>query len=55
MRSNPVVATQHTYVTLPALDCRAGLTCTYLKRSAARNDGLLTPYFFNTRSNLINL
>ncbi|MDR0936290.1 MAG: hypothetical protein LBM98_06385 [Oscillospiraceae bacterium] len=30
---------QLTYVTLPALDCRAGFTGTYRKLTAARNDG----------------
>jgi hypothetical protein len=39
VRSNPVPGGQHTYVTLPALDCRAPKRPTYRKCGGARNDG----------------
>jgi hypothetical protein len=39
VRSNPVPGGKHTYVTLPALDCRAPIRPTYRKCGGARNDG----------------
>ncbi|MDR0935633.1 MAG: hypothetical protein LBM98_03000 [Oscillospiraceae bacterium] len=49
VRSNPVPGAKHTYVSPPALDCRAPRRPTYRKCGGARNDGLLTRCRFNTR------